>query len=86
MPIPKELMDILACSFCKSDLKFEGDKIFCLNKECGIVYKVEEDIPNMLIDEAERPCPKCGTRRDFKNDRIECPNKSCGAYLDYPYK
>ncbi len=51
--IDKELLDILACPLCKTEVKFEDDKIVCTN--CGRQYPVKDDIPVMLIDEAELP-------------------------------
>ena len=53
MPIPKDLLDIMACAFCKGDLRLEGDKLHCVNAECRLVYPVKDDIPVMLIDEAK---------------------------------
>jgi uncharacterized protein YbaR (Trm112 family) len=51
--IDKELLDILACPLCKTEIKLENDKIVCTN--CGRRYPVRDDIPVMLIDEAELP-------------------------------
>ena len=51
--IDKELLDILACPLCKSDVSLEGDHIVC--SKCGRRYPVKDDIPVMLIDEAELP-------------------------------
>jgi hypothetical protein len=51
--IDKELLDILACPLCKTEVKLEDDKIVCIN--CGRRYPVKDDIPVMLIDEAELP-------------------------------
>ncbi len=51
--IDKELLDILACPACKADVKLEGDRIVCT--KCGRRYPVKDDIPIMLIDEAEMP-------------------------------
>jgi len=51
--IGKELLDILACPLCKTEVKLEDDKIVCIN--CGRRYPVKDDIPVMLIDEAELP-------------------------------
>lgn len=53
--IDKELLDILACPKCKTSVILDGDKIVCTNKECGLRYPVREDIPVMLIEEAEDP-------------------------------
>lgn len=51
--IGKELLEILACPACKSDVKLEGDRIVCV--KCGRRYPIKDDIPIMLIDEAELP-------------------------------
>ena len=51
--IDKELLDIFACPLCKTEVKLEGDKIICT--KCGRRYPVRDDIPVMLIDEAEVP-------------------------------
>lgn len=51
--INKELLDILACPACKADVKLEGDRIVCT--KCGRRYPIKDDIPIMLIDEAEMP-------------------------------
>jgi len=51
--IDKGLLDILACPACKSDVKLEGERIVCV--KCGRRYPVKDDIPIMLVDEAEMP-------------------------------
>jgi hypothetical protein len=51
--IDKELLDILACPACKSDVKLQDDKIVCT--KCGKKYPIRDGIPVMLIDEAENP-------------------------------
>lgn len=50
--INKELLDILACPACKSQVKEEKDKIIC--QKCGLKYPVKDGIPIMLIDETEK--------------------------------
>lgn len=79
MAISKELFDLMCCAFCKSGLRLEGERIHCTNAECGLIYVIEDDIPNMLIDEARRPCPKCGKQRDYDEAELRCPG--CGATL-----
>ena len=51
--VAKELLEILACPKCKGDLEYneKDDKLIC--QECRLIFRVEEDIPIMLIDEAE---------------------------------
>ncbi|MCF6153878.1 MAG: Trm112 family protein [Candidatus Brocadia sp.] len=51
--INKELLDILACPFCKTDVRLEGESIVCT--KCGRRYPIRDDIPIMLIEEAEIP-------------------------------
>ena len=49
--IDNELMDILACPACKVDVELKENKIVC--QKCGKKYPIKDDIPIMLIDEAE---------------------------------
>ncbi len=49
--IDKELLDILACPACKSDVELKDNKIVC--KKCGKKYPIKDGIPIMLNDEAE---------------------------------
>ena len=81
MGLSKELLDIMACALCKSELKLEGDKLHCRNGECGLIYPVRDEIPIMLIDEAERPCPKCKAQRDWDDDLLKCAK--CGTAFRY---
>ncbi len=68
--LDKELLEILACPKCKgeiiiknedgteekkqADLEYdkENQRLICHN--CKLKYKIEDDIPIMLIDEAEK--------------------------------
>ncbi len=51
--IDKKLLEILACPLCKTDVVLEDEKLRCTN--CGRKYPIKDDIPIMLIDEAELP-------------------------------
>jgi uncharacterized protein YbaR (Trm112 family) len=52
--IDKELLEILACPKCKGEIEYrqEEDKLLC--PACSLKYPIRDDIPIMLIDEAER--------------------------------
>ncbi len=54
MAIDQELLDILACPKCKGEVKLteKGDGLVC--EACKLKYPVKDDIPVMLIDEAEK--------------------------------
>jgi uncharacterized protein YbaR (Trm112 family) len=53
MPIDPTLLEILACPKCKGavELNTEKDGLTC--HRCGLLYHIREDIPIMLIDEAD---------------------------------
>ncbi|MCP3677607.1 MAG: Trm112 family protein [Deltaproteobacteria bacterium] len=53
MAIDKELLDILACPKCKGDIKLNKDKDGLVCDRCKLLYPIRDDIPVMLIDEAE---------------------------------
>jgi len=46
------LLEILACPKCKGDLDYRKDSLIC--NKCKLKYRIENDIPVMLIDEAEK--------------------------------
>ena len=52
--LDKDLLDILACPACKGDLEYdrENEKLIC--PTCKLRYDIKDDIPIMLIDEAEK--------------------------------
>lgn len=52
-PIPEELLEILVCPLGKKPLRLEGDTLVCTN--CGTRFKIEDGIPNMLMDDATLP-------------------------------
>jgi uncharacterized protein YbaR (Trm112 family) len=53
MAISKELLDILACPKCKGEVRLteQGDGLTC--QACKLLYPIRDDIPIMLIDEAQ---------------------------------
>jgi len=55
--IDKELLEILACPKCKSEVRLDeaAQRIICTSPTCGLRYPIRDGIPVMLIDEAEAP-------------------------------
>ena len=51
--ISQELLDILCCPETKADLVLEGDTLVSTDKKTRRRYKIENDIPIMLIDESD---------------------------------
>lgn len=58
MPLSEELLSILVCPKCQGDLEYDrnAEKLTC--QACGLRYPVVDDIPVMLIEEAERIEPR----------------------------
>ena len=61
--VDPELLQILACPACHGGIKLvketvggkEVEKLVCQNPLCGLRFPVRDDIPVMLIEEAEKP-------------------------------
>jgi uncharacterized protein YbaR (Trm112 family) len=53
MSIASELKEILACPQCKGDLDFRETENQIICRACKLVYRIDDDIPVMLIDEAK---------------------------------
>jgi uncharacterized protein YbaR (Trm112 family) len=52
MAISQELLEILACPKCKGELELTAAQDGLVCKACKLLYRIEDDIPIMLIDEA----------------------------------
>jgi len=52
MAISQELLEILVCPKCKGEIQLSsaGDGLTC--NACRLRFRIEDDIPVMLIDEA----------------------------------
>ena len=51
--LKQDLLDILCCPLDKADLLYRDNSLTCT--KCGLKYRIEDDIPIMLIEEAELP-------------------------------
>ncbi len=47
------LLDILVCPKCKGSLEYRNDENRLICHNCKLAYRIEDDIPVMLIEEAE---------------------------------
>ncbi len=54
MTIKSELLDILACPKCKGDVKLNETENGLICDSCKLLYHIKDDIPVMLIDEAQK--------------------------------
>ena len=54
MTIDKDLLEILACPACHSEVRLEGDRLVCTNSSCKLRFRIKDGIPIMLVEEAEK--------------------------------
>jgi len=52
--ISKELLNILCCPETKADLILDGNTLVSVEKNTRRRYRIEDDIPIMLIEESEQ--------------------------------
>ncbi len=52
MSLSPELREILVCPGCKGDLEYREDEAALLCHGCNLRFRVEDDIPVMLLEEA----------------------------------
>jgi len=62
MTLDPLLLEILACPRCKVRVELEGDHLVCVR--CGLRYRIEDNIPIMLVEEAEPPAPGWQAKTD----------------------
>src|SRR6266536_1717614 len=60
VPVDKELLDIFICPSCGGDVEYRQDEEVIVCLKCGLRYPVKDDIPVMLIGEAQRPASARG--------------------------
>ncbi len=49
----KELLDIIACPQCKGKVELAEDQKSLLCQNCQLSYAIRDNIPIMIIEEAE---------------------------------
>jgi uncharacterized protein YbaR (Trm112 family) len=54
MALSPDLLAILVCPACKKDLEYDPAASTLTCQACRLRYKVVDDIPVMLVDEAEK--------------------------------
>lgn len=52
--LSQHLLEILVCPQCKGELEYNAEKQQLLCHHCQLIYHIEDDIPIMLVEEAEK--------------------------------
>jgi uncharacterized protein YbaR (Trm112 family) len=55
MALDEDLLAILVCPNCRGEVDYRQEEEVIVCRKCGYRYPVRDDIPVMLIDEAEKP-------------------------------
>jgi uncharacterized protein YbaR (Trm112 family) len=53
MALNKELLDILVCPKCKGEIHLTAGEDGLVCERCRLLYPIRDEIPIMLIDEAQ---------------------------------
>ncbi|HMB05669.1 MAG TPA: Trm112 family protein [Isosphaeraceae bacterium] len=69
--VSEDLLALLVCPMGKAPLRRDGDYLVCTR--CGPRFAIRDDIPNMLIEEAELPpgCPSIADLECVKSGQVE---------------
>ena len=54
MALSEKLLQKLVCPQCKGELEYKGQQNQLLCHECKLSYRVADDVPVLLLDEAEK--------------------------------
>lgn len=57
MNLTPQLLEIIACPRCKGTLLLTAEKDALLCRGCALAYPVRDEIPVLLIDEAQPLAP-----------------------------
>jgi uncharacterized protein len=53
------LREILRCPNCRAELRDEtgtdGPELACTSETCGLVYRIDDGVPVLLVDEGRKP-------------------------------
>jgi uncharacterized protein YbaR (Trm112 family) len=55
MALDQQLLEILACPNCRGEVDYKEAEQVIECRNCHYRYPVRDDIPVMLVDEAEKP-------------------------------
>ena len=54
MVLTEKLLDKLVCPQCKSKIEYKENKEQLICSHCRLIYRITDNIPVLLVDEAEK--------------------------------
>jgi len=67
--IDAKLLEILVCPACKTKVRPKGGRLVCQKPGCGLRYPIRDDIPVMLVEEAQKPGEAAKQQRQTPNGK-----------------
>ena len=53
MPLSEKFLEKLVCPNCKGKLNYDAQKEKLICNQCRLVYRIDNEVPVLLSDEAE---------------------------------
>jgi hypothetical protein len=68
--VDSRLLGLLACPWCLGALEPAPDRLTCT--KCGAAYRIENDIPRMIVRDADLKCPLCRRPMEKRGSDAVC--------------
>lgn len=81
MPVDAMLIDLLVCPDCHGAVEYKERRHVIICTACGLRYPVRDNIPVMLVEEAERP-GESGGRSGAADDAGDADDPGDGTERD----
>ena len=69
--VSSDLLEILCCPLTKAELVLDGDTLVSTDEKTRLRYKIVDDIPVLLVEEAEKISLDEWTEIMKKHDRLK---------------
>ncbi len=69
--ISSDLLEIICCPLTKAELVLDGDTLVSTDEKTRLRYKIVDDIPVLLVEEAEKISLDEWTEIMKKHDRLK---------------
>lgn len=73
--------ELIVCPICLNKLRPDKQILICGNPTCKVEYQIINNIPNLLVEEANIKCPCCNEKREWNNIEKILYCKNCNLYV-----
>ncbi len=71
----------IVCPVCLSELNYNDKVLICANTDCMVEYYIIDNIPNLIVEEANTRCPRCNNKREWNNIEKFLYCRNCNFYV-----